>query len=156
MVTIKNYALGNWIKGDGEGNPLYNAINGNQIGTASSNGLDFSQMMNYSRKVGGPALRKMTFQERGLMLKKLALHLHSIKAKFYRSVPVSGELATRWTLLLPTRTAPRRTSATWAAARAVRALTSLWTLWCLRHALGTDFFAENTRQLFSRHFFQRA
>ena len=35
MVTIKNYALGNWIKGDGEGNPLYNAINGNQIGTAS-------------------------------------------------------------------------------------------------------------------------
>jgi len=83
MVTIKNYALGNWIKGDGEGNPLYNAINGNQIGTASSNGLDFSQMMNYARKVGGPALRKMTFQERGLMLKKLALHLHSIKAKFY-------------------------------------------------------------------------
>ena len=86
MTTIENYALGNWIKGDGEGNPLYNAINGNQIGTASSKGLDFSQMMNYARKVGGPALRKMTFQERGLMLKKLALHLHSIKEKFY---PVS-------------------------------------------------------------------
>ena len=41
-------------------------------------------MMNYARKVGGPALRKMTFQE-GLML-KLALHLHSIKGRFY---PVS-------------------------------------------------------------------
>ena len=35
------------------------------------------------RKVGGPKLRKMTFQERGLMLKALALHLHSIKNKFY-------------------------------------------------------------------------
>ena len=83
MNTIENYALGSWIKGDGQGTPLYNAINGNQIGTASSKGLDFSEMMNYARKVGGPALRKMTFQERGLMLKTLALHLHSIKNKFY-------------------------------------------------------------------------
>ncbi len=86
MNNYENYALGKWITGDGEGTPLYNAINGNQIGTACSKGLDFSEMMNYSRKVGGPALRKMTFQERGLMLKSLALHLHSIKNKFY---PVS-------------------------------------------------------------------
>ena len=41
------------------------------MGRASSKGLDFSQMMDYARKTGGPALRKMTFQERGLMLKKL-------------------------------------------------------------------------------------
>ena len=40
-------------------------------------------MMDYARRTGGPALRKMTFQERGLMLKALALHLHSIKNKFY-------------------------------------------------------------------------
>ena len=86
MKKFENFALGSWIQGDGEGDPLYNAINGDQIGTASSKGLDFSEMMNYARKVGGPALRKMTFQERGLMLKKLALHLHSIKGKFY---PVS-------------------------------------------------------------------
>ena len=83
MKTIENYALGSWIQGNGQGIPLYNAINGDQIGTASSKGLDFSEMMNYARKVGGPALRKMTFQERGLMLKKMALHLHSIKGKFY-------------------------------------------------------------------------
>ena len=83
MRNYENYALGNWIKGDGEGTPVFNAITGEQIGTATSKGLDFSEMMNYARKVGGPALRKMTFQERGLMLKKLALHLHSIKNKFY-------------------------------------------------------------------------
>ena len=83
MKNYENYALGKWIKGDGQGTPLFNAITGNQLGTASSKGLDFSQMMNYARKVGGPALRKMTFQERGLMLKALALHLHSIKNKFY-------------------------------------------------------------------------
>jgi len=90
MNNYENYALGKWITGDGEGTPLYNAINGNQIGTASSKGLDFSQMMNYAREVGGPTLRKMTFQERGLMLKALALHLHSIKNKFYALSGVTG------------------------------------------------------------------
>ena len=83
MKNYENYAFGKWIKGDGDGTPLFNAINGEQIGTAGSKGLDFSDMMDYSRKTGGPALRRMTFQERGLMLKKLALHLNSIKEKFY-------------------------------------------------------------------------
>ena len=83
MKNYENYALGKWTKGVGEGAPLFNAITGEQIGTASSKGLDFSEMMDYARKVGGPKLRKMTFQQRGLMLKALALHLHSIKNKFY-------------------------------------------------------------------------
>tara|TARA_B110000240_G_C13503984_1_gene455229 strand:+ start:926 stop:2965 length:2040 start_codon:yes stop_codon:yes gene_type:complete len=86
----ENYALGNWIKGDGDGTALYNAVNGEQISSASSKGLDFSSMMNYAREIGGPALRKMTFQERGLMLKKLALHLHSIKNKFYSTSSFTG------------------------------------------------------------------
>ncbi len=83
MRNYENYALGKWIRGDGNGTPLFNAITGDQLGTASSKGLDFSQMMNYARKIGGPKLRKMTFQQRGLMLKALALHLHSVKNKFY-------------------------------------------------------------------------
>ena len=44
----------------------------------------FAEMMNYARKVGGPALRKMTFQERGRMLKALALHLTEKKETFYK------------------------------------------------------------------------
>ena len=83
MRNYENYALGSWIKGDGEGTTLFNAITAKEIGRASSKGLDFSEMMSYARKVGGTKLRKMTFQERGLMLKALALHLHSIKNKFY-------------------------------------------------------------------------
>ena len=89
-MIFENYALGKWIKGDGEGIPLFNAISGENIGKASSKGLDFSQMMKYGRETGGPSLRKMTFQERGLMLKKLALHLHSIKNKFYKVSSYTG------------------------------------------------------------------
>lgn len=83
-MKLQNYALGKWIAGEGEGQSLYNAINGEEVAIASSKGLDFAEMMNYARKTGGPALRKMTFQERGLMLKKLALHLTAEKEKFYK------------------------------------------------------------------------
>ena len=89
-MDYQNYALGKWIKGDGAGTPLYNAITGQEIGTASSNGLDFNEMMKYARKMGGHSLRKMTFQERGLMLKSLALHLHSVKNKFYELSYATG------------------------------------------------------------------
>jgi len=83
-MKLQNYVSGQWVCGDGDGQPLFNAITDEQIATASSAGLDFSGMMDYARKVGGPALRKMTFQERGLMLKKLALHLTNEKEKFYK------------------------------------------------------------------------
>ncbi|MFN7691036.1 MAG: phenylacetic acid degradation bifunctional protein PaaZ, partial [Bacteroidota bacterium] len=83
MIQLSNYALGKWVPGTETGQVLYNAINGSEIASASSKGLDFADMMNYARKVGGPALRKMTFQERGRMLKALALHLQSKKEHFY-------------------------------------------------------------------------
>ena len=82
MKKYENYALGNWVSGNGNETVLHNAITGAEIGTVSS-GLDFSSMMKYARDIGSPALRKLTFQQRGLMLKKLALHLHSVKSKFY-------------------------------------------------------------------------
>jgi len=89
-MNYQNYALGKWVIGDGDGTPLFNAITGIEIGKASSKGLDFSEMMNYARKVGSPKLRKMTFQQRGLMLKSLALHLHGIKDKFYELSSATG------------------------------------------------------------------
>lgn len=84
MNTLKNYALGKWVAGDGEEQALYNAITGEAIATASSSGIDFAAMCNYARSTGGPALRKMTFHERGRMLKNLALYLTERKEEFYK------------------------------------------------------------------------
>ena len=86
MGKLGNYVTGNWIEGDGEGQLLYNAVTGKTIGKATSDGLDFEAILKYAREKGNPALRKMTFQERGRMLRALALHLTSQKEKFY---PVS-------------------------------------------------------------------
>ncbi|HEY4286878.1 MAG TPA: phenylacetic acid degradation bifunctional protein PaaZ [Puia sp.] len=83
MPKLGNYVTGSWITGDGEGQPLYNAFNGDVITHASTKGLDFAAILDYARKTGNPTLRHMTFPERGRMLRALALHLREHLEKFY-------------------------------------------------------------------------
>ena len=80
---LNNFAYGKWIPGEDKGQELVNAINGDFVASASSKGIDFAKMCDFARNIGGPKLRKLTFQERGLMLKALALHLQSKKEIFY-------------------------------------------------------------------------
>ncbi len=89
VTQIKNYAEGKWVTAK-SGDALHNAITGEVIYTASSEGLDFGAMMNYARKVGGPALRKLTFHQRGRMLKALAFHLLEKKEYFYKISTYTG------------------------------------------------------------------
>ena len=90
MQKLGNYITGKWIEGDGEGQLLYNAVNGIPIVAASSEGLDFAAILQFAREKGNPALRKMTFQERGRMLRALAHHLMQQKGKFYNISYQSG------------------------------------------------------------------
>lgn len=83
-MRLENYILGKWITGDGEGQALYNAVTGEAIASASTKGLDFASILAYGREKGNPALRKMSFHERGLMLRALALHLREHLAEFYQ------------------------------------------------------------------------
>jgi oxepin-CoA hydrolase/3-oxo-5,6-dehydrosuberyl-CoA semialdehyde dehydrogenase len=83
MNKLGNYITGNWITGDGEGQVLFNAVTGAPLVAASTKGIDFKQVLDYARTVGNPALRKMTFHQRGNMLKALALHLRTRLDGFY-------------------------------------------------------------------------
>lgn len=82
-MKLGNYINGRWVEGDGDGQLLYNAVTGETIAAASTAGLDFAGILDYGRKVGSPALRKMTFHARGNMLKALALHLRNQLDRFY-------------------------------------------------------------------------
>lgn len=88
--SLENYALGRWVAGTGHQKELLDASSGDVIALASSEGLDFGAMLDYGRRKGNPALRKMTFHERGRMLKALALHLTSKKEQFYELSYRSG------------------------------------------------------------------
>ena len=89
-MKTKNYILGKWEEGNGVEIEHHHAINGKLISTCSSDGIDYKQVLNYARNTGGPALRKMTFQERGRILKALALHLIANKKKFYALSAATG------------------------------------------------------------------
>jgi len=82
-MQLQNYATGKWTPGSGEGQPLYDASTGVLVATATSDGLNFEEMLNYGRNIGNKNLRKMTFQERGRMLKALAMYLMDRKEKYY-------------------------------------------------------------------------
>ena len=84
MKQYQNYIQGNWVSGDGSETKLYNAINGDVLGEVSSKGIDYKSVLEYGRSVGGPSLRKMTFQERGRMLKALAFYLLERKESYYQ------------------------------------------------------------------------
>ena len=83
MTILENYIQGQWAGGSRDGLPLYDAVNGEVIALAGKEALDFPAILEYGRNTGGPALRKMTFQQRGEMLKKLALFLTKNKEKYY-------------------------------------------------------------------------
>jgi oxepin-CoA hydrolase/3-oxo-5,6-dehydrosuberyl-CoA semialdehyde dehydrogenase len=82
-MKLQNYACGQWIEGTGSGQLLFDASTGQEVAIASSDGLDFGAMLEYGRKTGNKNLRILTFQERGRMLKALALFLMERKEKYY-------------------------------------------------------------------------
>ncbi|MDH3533320.1 MAG: phenylacetic acid degradation bifunctional protein PaaZ, partial [Gammaproteobacteria bacterium] len=82
-MKLANLIQDRWIEGDGEGRVLTSAVTGEPVAAITSDGLDFKSMLEHAKTVGGPNLRKLTFHERGDMLKALAKHLNEIKQEFY-------------------------------------------------------------------------
>ena len=80
---LLNYERDRWVAGDSGLSELPSAIDGSPVAIAGSGGLDFGGMLAHARKVGGPALRKMTFHERARMLKAMATYLTQRKSEFY-------------------------------------------------------------------------
>ena len=89
-TKLGNLVQDQWIEGDGDGNTLTNAVNGEAVATITSAGLDFSSILNHARSVGGTNLRERTFHERAEMLKELAKYLMQHKEEFYALSAATG------------------------------------------------------------------
>src|SRR5690606_18150004 len=83
MNKIQHYIQGNWTTGTEEGTPIYDAITGEAFTSVAIEGLNIPEILHYGRTKGGEILRKMTFQERGNMLKSLAMYLNKRKETYY-------------------------------------------------------------------------
>lgn len=90
LTKLSNYAAGQWIPATDNGETLYNAITGEALFTADSKNVDLGAMLEYGRKVGSPALRKLTFHERGRLLKALAMYLLERKENYYKISAFTG------------------------------------------------------------------
>lgn len=83
MKLLDNYIAGQWVPAGPNPTPLLDAVHGGAVAGADASGVDFAAAFDHARTKGGAALRKMTFQQRGRMLKALALHLMEQKETFY-------------------------------------------------------------------------
>jgi oxepin-CoA hydrolase / 3-oxo-5,6-dehydrosuberyl-CoA semialdehyde dehydrogenase len=87
---LGNFVNGEWVTTTGPAADLFDAVTGEKIAEASTGGIDFAAMVRYAKEVGGPALRRLTFHERALMLKAVAQHLIARKDEFYLVSAATG------------------------------------------------------------------
>jgi 3,4-dehydroadipyl-CoA semialdehyde dehydrogenase len=69
-MKIANYVMGEWREGTGEGAALVDPVTGEELARATSDGIDLAAALDYARTVGGPALRALSYAERGALLGK--------------------------------------------------------------------------------------
>ena len=79
MLRLKSYLAGTWKDGEGEGATLLDPSTEEAVATTSTKGLDFAEAFAHARTLGGPALRAMTFAERGAVIKAMSKALHEAR-----------------------------------------------------------------------------
>jgi oxepin-CoA hydrolase/3-oxo-5,6-dehydrosuberyl-CoA semialdehyde dehydrogenase len=72
VKTLRSYLCGRWIEGKGAPQTLFNPATEAPLAQVSSDGLDLAAALAYSRDHGGPALRALSFAERGALLRDMA------------------------------------------------------------------------------------
>ena len=79
MITLQSYLRGEWVAGRGQLATLVNPTTGEPVAQAGTEGIDLKAALAFARSEGGPALRAMTFAERGKMLKALSAAIHDAR-----------------------------------------------------------------------------
>ncbi len=76
MKTLKSYVCGRWHEPREGFATLVNPSTEEPVARASSQGVDFAAALEHARSVGGPALRELTFAQRGDILKGMSKALY--------------------------------------------------------------------------------
>ena len=79
MIRLSSYVNDQWKEGTGDHAVLVNPSTEEPVAEASTSGIDMASVLEHARTVGGPALREMTFAQRGDLLQKMANALHDYR-----------------------------------------------------------------------------
>ncbi|GAA2566374.1 phenylacetic acid degradation bifunctional protein PaaZ [Pseudonocardia hydrocarbonoxydans] len=80
--VLRSYVRGGW-HAPADGRPLHDAVTGEEVARISSDGIDMAAVLEHGRRVGGPALRELTFHQRAALLKALGGHLREHRDELY-------------------------------------------------------------------------
>ncbi|WP_337060532.1 phenylacetic acid degradation bifunctional protein PaaZ [Kineococcus sp. G2] len=83
VATVESFIAGRWSGPTGETTTLLDAATSEPVARIGTGAPDAASAAEHARRVGGPALRAMTFHERALVLKQLAQHLNGCRDAFY-------------------------------------------------------------------------
>ncbi|GIT91541.1 bifunctional aldehyde dehydrogenase/enoyl-CoA hydratase [Jannaschia pagri] len=82
LMQVHSFAEGRWVPPGPEARLIEHAVTGAPMAEAGGV-IDAEAMLDHARRVGGAALRVMTFHDRARMLKALALHLREHRQALY-------------------------------------------------------------------------
>ena len=81
MNTLRSHVGGTWHQASSQLLDLVDPSTEEVIGRAGSHGIDFRAVLDYARRMGGPALRALSFAERGQLLKGMSKVLREHRAE---------------------------------------------------------------------------
>jgi len=80
---LSNFIGGQWVAGQGAGTALFDPVLGTEIARVDATGLDLPAGFAFAREVGGPALRALTYRERGALLAAVGKVLQAHRDAYY-------------------------------------------------------------------------
>jgi len=90
MITLRSYVGGRFVEGQGTLDTLVNPATEEPLAQAGSGGLDMRAALEFARTKGGPALRAMSFAERGALLKAVCDAIQASREELIDLAVVNG------------------------------------------------------------------
>ena len=90
MKVLKSWVCGEWHEGTGKRADLHDPVTEEKIAETGTGGVDFAAVLEHARGVGGPALRGMSFAERGAMLMAMANSIHARRDELLDLARING------------------------------------------------------------------
>jgi oxepin-CoA hydrolase / 3-oxo-5,6-dehydrosuberyl-CoA semialdehyde dehydrogenase len=82
MPVLHSYVSGQWTA-PADGRPVLDAVTGDEVARISSAGIDMGAALDYGRRVGGPAMRALTFHDRAALAKAAGSMLREHREELY-------------------------------------------------------------------------